>query len=96
MSSGLRASQDSFGGLNDDGAEMPTKMKTKDGLRRKRGRRGRKRQEEVEEEEEVAVEEEEEGAGGGGGQRSQRSAGPGLCSPNMRGECMALTHTHSQ
>lgn len=32
---------------------------------------------------------------GGGGQRSQRSEGPGLRSPNMRGGCMALTHTHT-
>lgn len=79
FSSGLRASQDSFSGLNNDGAEMPTKMKTKDSLRRKRGRGKKKR-----------------GGGGGMWTTVTEEEGPGLCSPNMSGECMALTRTHTQ
>lgn len=79
FSSGLRASQDSFSGLNNDGAEMPTKMKTKDSLRRKRGRGKKKR-----------------GGGGGMWTTVTEEEGLGLCSPNMSGECMALTRTHTQ
>lgn len=57
---------------------MATKMKTKDSLRRKRGRGKKKR-----------------GGGGGMWTTVTEEEGPGLCSPNMSGECMALTRTHT-